>query len=794
MISYTDLLSLFPGKKDKRRNDSCNVICPCHNDGKPSLTITKAKDRYLFHCQAGCETEAILEAVGLKWSDIGPSKEKPTLTWRSRMEYGLIQRHGEGTHIVAVYDYKDADGCYLFSKIRVEGGDIKGKDFIQARIDYAANQYEYNLGGRDPTLYQLPELLKAIRDGFPVYIVEGEKDVLTLKNKLHYTATTAGAAGGWKKKYARYFKGASVTIIPDNDEPGEKMAAQICSDLKDYAFGIRIVSKISSLPKGDVTDFFDKENKTVEDFKGVLNSNENEYHLASWAYKSKSGEFNVKPSSLALHFSKLTDYIIVRNPIDDNDLFYGYVDGVYQRWNKAQIKGALREFVPVCYQKDAQIAEAFKTIFELGRKVHSFEELDADERYINFRNGLYDINKNELIPHDPRILSTLQLNYDYDPSARECPVFTKYMNDLLKREDGSVDYDTMKIVQEYSGLVISNIYVYRAKRALFFCSYRGNTGKTQFMNLTERILGEDHVTSIPIQHMNENSGRFTMGTAIGKRMIINGDQTESDVGDSSYFKQLTGGDRTKMENKNQKALMVRYRGGIMIGCNGLPSFTDDKGEHIFDRILLVMCTNVIPEDRRDPELLDKMEKEIPAIINWMLDGLQRLIANGLKFSKSDASEAALKEYRSQLDTVYRFIQENKEPETRKIQGKFITHYWRFVITKDLKDQFPKTDFYTHYNDWCSSEDIDVTPVKKKNLNQRLEALGCKIDPRGTYGERSGVYTIRGMKYINSITGDSRILSDEELLAAYQEKVQTGDEESQVEAFLPCNDSPFKPGN
>lgn len=732
----------------KQRDGSYMCRCPCHDDKKQSLHITHKGNKTLIFDQAGCEQDEILEAVGLKKSDLfDEERAKPSRTWRDRMEYGQKQKHGEGAHIAAVYDYKDMNGKYLFSKVRIEGGDIEGKTFVQVRIDHENDSYEYGLNGVEPTLYNLPALLRSISDGYPVYYVEGEKDVLTLK-KHHLVATTAGAAGGWKKEYAKFFIGATVNILPDNDKPGETLAEEIRRDLRQYAFTVRVIHKISNLQKGDVTDFFEKEGGTLEAFKERVHNTEG--ILAPWAYLNSHKEVNIKPSQLAVSFSKVMDYIIVRNPLDDNDLFYGFDGGVYRRKNKAQIKSEIRRFVPTVYQRDAQIAEAQRTLFELGAKIHSFADLDSDERFINFRNGLYDVRQRVLVPHDPKVLSTIQLKFDYDPSRKEKPVFDKFMNDLFTREDGTIDHDSMKILQEFCGLAISNIYVYRAKKALFLCSIRGNTGKSVLMNLIQRILGEDNVTSVPIQHMNENTGRFTMGTALGKRMIINGDQTESDVGDSSYFKQLTGGDRTKMEMKNQKPLMVRFRGGIMVGCNGLPSFTDDKGEHIFERLLLLMCTNVIPEAKRDATLLDKMQPEIPAITNWFLEGLQRLIGNGYKFTRSSAADEAVREYRQRLDSVYRFISEydgtytlNGEKLCTNKDG-YLEH---FEITKNRADQYPKKAFYDTYASWCEDAEVDLTPIKRKNLNQRLEALGLEVDPHGVYGDRHGIYTIRGLKKV-----------------------------------------------
>ena len=47
--------------------------CPVHDDRTPSLSINQADGgRILLHCWAGCETTAVLAALGLTWSDLFP--------------------------------------------------------------------------------------------------------------------------------------------------------------------------------------------------------------------------------------------------------------------------------------------------------------------------------------------------------------------------------------------------------------------------------------------------------------------------------------------------------------------------------------------------------------------------------------------------------------------------------------------------------------------------------------------------------------------------------------------------
>ena len=46
--------------------------CPAHDDRSPSLSIKEIDDRVLMHCFGGCETSAVLAAVGLNMSDLFP--------------------------------------------------------------------------------------------------------------------------------------------------------------------------------------------------------------------------------------------------------------------------------------------------------------------------------------------------------------------------------------------------------------------------------------------------------------------------------------------------------------------------------------------------------------------------------------------------------------------------------------------------------------------------------------------------------------------------------------------------
>lgn len=61
----------------KGRNGAWTARCPAHNDKKPSLAVRETDDgRVLLHCFGGCETESVVQSVGMDMSDLFPDDAK----------------------------------------------------------------------------------------------------------------------------------------------------------------------------------------------------------------------------------------------------------------------------------------------------------------------------------------------------------------------------------------------------------------------------------------------------------------------------------------------------------------------------------------------------------------------------------------------------------------------------------------------------------------------------------------------------------------------------------------------
>ena len=71
--------------------------------------------------------------------------------------------------------------------------------------------------------------------------------------------TTSGSTNTWKPEFAKYFEGALVILVPDNDEPGKKFMGEIANDLFDVAGSLSVLQLPGLSPKEDVTDYIESD-------------------------------------------------------------------------------------------------------------------------------------------------------------------------------------------------------------------------------------------------------------------------------------------------------------------------------------------------------------------------------------------------------------------------------------------------------------------------------------------------------------------------------------------------------
>jgi putative DNA primase/helicase len=207
--------------KWRKSGDGFVACCLAHQDNNPSLAIRDGDDgRVLVHCHAGCSQDAVVGA--LRAQGLWPEQERRA---------GASYDPWRDSRIVAEYDYTDEHGELLYQAVRFDPKDFRPR-FPDGRGGWIKKKHPRQV------LYHLPEVLCSPI----VFIVEGERDVETLRSHGFVATTTAGGCKvPWLPTFTESLRGREVMIIPDNDAPGWKRTAVIARALLGTAAKIRVI-------------------------------------------------------------------------------------------------------------------------------------------------------------------------------------------------------------------------------------------------------------------------------------------------------------------------------------------------------------------------------------------------------------------------------------------------------------------------------------------------------------------------------------------------------------------------
>lgn len=195
-MQINELLTHLQGVKKQPGENQYKALCPCHDDHEPSLDIKVENEKVLMLCRScGANGSNVMNALKL------PERE---------MFYEQRTRPSNKPKSVD-YFYSDT-----LKKSRFYIWDNKKQDYNKSFCWWHKNGNNWTKGlpknenGSSiiPPLYKQSNLTKA-SDGKTIYIVEGEKDVDTVTDKLnlfavcspHGASTSKDMSRKWCKAY-----------------------------------------------------------------------------------------------------------------------------------------------------------------------------------------------------------------------------------------------------------------------------------------------------------------------------------------------------------------------------------------------------------------------------------------------------------------------------------------------------------------------------------------------------------------------------------------------------------------
>ena len=289
------------------------VKCPAHNDGRPSLKVSEGNEgRILLKCFAGCNAGDICSSAGIELKDLMPPQK---------------ENSNNGNHIKRrlddVYPYIDERGKLIYQVLR-----YIPKGFMQRKPDPDRDgEWILSTKGCRMIPFRLREILSAKEKGKIIVLCEGEKDAKNLANQGFEATATARGSGGWLDEYAKFFKGASVAIIPDNDVAGRKYARVVRKSFRDAGVAFRTITLGDIDGKGinDATDYIeaggslDELGERIEKAFDSEESNEDD-SANEPLFDEDGGDVDAKPEPKKLTIRKMSEVIAMPRDEAENVL------------------------------------------------------------------------------------------------------------------------------------------------------------------------------------------------------------------------------------------------------------------------------------------------------------------------------------------------------------------------------------------------------------------------------------------------------------------------------------------
>jgi len=326
-------------------------------------------------------------------------------------------------------------------------------------------------------------------------------------------------------------------------------------------------------------------------------------------------------------------------------------------------------------------------------------EADRAKNLINLKNGTLEITSKGAIlrEHRREDFLTYQLPFSFAPNA-DAPLWRQFLNRVLP------DPERQQILAEYLGYVfIKQTFLNLEKALLLYGS--GANGKSVVFNVIKALLGEGNVTNYSLQSLTDETG-YTRAKIVGK-LVNYASEINTDL-ESNRFKQLVSGEPIDARLPYRDPFIATDYTKLIFNCNRLP--IAEQTDAFFRRFLIIAFEVTIPEAEQDKQLAGKIiDRELPGVLNWVLEGMNRLLAQR-RFSDCEAAKQAVEQYRRESDSAQMFLEEKQ-------------------LRPDPVQWLTLNDLYSDYRSFCT--DCGYTrPLNKTNLRKRFEELKIATVRRG----------------------------------------------------------------
>lgn len=378
-------------------------------------------------------------------------------------------------------------------------------------------------------------------------------------------------------------------------------------------------------------------------------------------------------------------------------------------------------------------AVTFTPAPDIGTWLDPLPEDHPGGEIIAFQNGFVHWPTRTVMPATDRLLVTSALEFDYNPSAGPPAAWLEFLQAIWPD-----DQESIACLAEIMGYLLTDD---TGQQKIFMLIGPPRCGKGTILRVIEALVGKSNRASPTLSSLG---GDFGLQSLIGKKVAMISDARLSGKADQQVvienLLRISGEDAVDINRKNLPALTgVTLRTRIVMATNELPGFSDASAAIANRFIPLRFVTSFL--GREDLGLTHRLLQELPGILLWALDGLDRLRTRGHFTVPASAQE----------------VRDDLIDQTSPIQA-FVTDC---CVLGDGQ-ACDRDDLYAEWKRWCGKQGRDHVGTKV-HFGRQLSAAfpGIKrAQPRvsgtgssevGTGSARLNLYT--GVRLKHSFESD-----------------------------------------
>ena len=297
-----------------------------------------------------------------------------------------------------------------------------------------------------------------------------------------------------------------------------------------------------------------------------------------------------------------------------NGPIYSYEDGVWADRDQQRLRDIGSTALRSEYRKT--IRDELEERVRIDYVKHP-DELGAPDGTIATEGGLLDLLHRGTVPLEPDHYATSKIPVDPDPEA-DCPEWRAFLDDSLD------DEEARQRLQEYAGYCLWH-HQQQFGKALFLVGPT-DSGKGTALTAIRHVLGGDNVAAESLRNLVDS--RWGKASLVGNIVNMRNEVSPQGLKNVEQFKELTGGeDEVDAEFKGQDKFKFVVTQKFLFATNQMPS-VENADEAFYNRLLFVEFPHTVPAHEQDKQLDRKLKEERAGILNWMLDGLERLLKQG----------------------------------------------------------------------------------------------------------------------------------------------------------------------